>query len=108
MADTNAKDLLLEEIKNFFSEVDMLKKKNSVKVLGCGSVRESRKRRVESSGRNDVLRGALTNLGKYNEGELDYVWVSFPCDEDDFNKHLKNFSFGINALYCFCRLFPAA
>lgn len=25
----------------------------------------------------DVLRGALTNLGKYNEGGLDYVWVPF-------------------------------
>ena len=66
----------------------MLKKKNSVKFTGR-SVRESRKRRVESTGSGDVLRGALTNLGKYNEGELDYVWVPFPCDEDDFDKYLK-------------------
>lgn len=42
----------------------------------------------------DVLRGALTNLGKYNEGELDYVWVPFPCDEDDFEDYLKQVGIG--------------
>lgn len=42
----------------------------------------------------DVLRGALTNLGKYNEGGLDYVWVSFPCDEDDFQEYLKQIGIG--------------
>lgn len=42
----------------------------------------------------DVLRGALTNLGKYNEGDLDYVWVSFPCDEDDFQDSLKKIGIG--------------
>ena len=42
----------------------------------------------------DVLRGALTNLGKYNEGGLDYVWVSFPCDEDDFQESLKKIGIG--------------
>lgn len=42
----------------------------------------------------DILRGALTNLGKYNEGGLDYVWVSFPCDEDDFQEYLKQIGIG--------------
>ena len=42
----------------------------------------------------DVLRGALTNLGKYNEGGLDYVWVSFPCDKDDFQDSLKKIGIG--------------
>lgn len=42
----------------------------------------------------DVLRGALTNLGKYNEGDLDYVWVSFPCDKDDFQDSLKKIGIG--------------
>lgn len=42
----------------------------------------------------DVLRGALTNLGKYNEGVLDYVWVSFPCDEDDFQDSLEKIGIG--------------
>lgn len=42
----------------------------------------------------DVLRGALTNLGKYNEGGLDYVWVPFPCDEDDFQEYLKQIGIG--------------
>lgn len=42
----------------------------------------------------DVIRGALTNLGKYNEGGLDFVWVSFPCDEDDFQDSLKKIGIG--------------
>ena len=42
----------------------------------------------------DVLRGALTNLGKYNEGGLDYVWVSFPCDEDDLQDSLEKIGIG--------------
>lgn len=42
----------------------------------------------------DVLRGALTNLGKYNEGGLDYVWVSFPCDEDAFQDSLEKIGIG--------------
>lgn len=42
----------------------------------------------------DVLRGALTNLGKYNEGDLDYVWVPFPCDKDDFQEYLKQIGIG--------------
>ena len=31
----------------------------------------------------------ITNLGKYNEGELVGEWVEFPIDEDDFNEVLK-------------------
>lgn len=34
-------------------------------------------------------RVALTNLGKYNEGELRYVWLSLPYDEDHLEKALK-------------------
>lgn len=47
----------------------------------------------------DVLRGALTNLGKYNDGKLDYVWVSFPCDEDDFKESLKEIGIGDGSVY---------
>lgn len=39
----------------------------------------------------------ITNLGKYNEGELAGKWVSFPIDEDDFEEVLK--SIGINDEY---------
>lgn len=42
----------------------------------------------------DVLRGALTNLGKYNEGDLDFVWVPFPCDKDDFKEYMKQIGIG--------------
>lgn len=42
----------------------------------------------------DILRGALTNLGKYNEGGLDYVWISFPCDEDAFQDSLEKIGIG--------------
>lgn len=36
-----------------------------------------------------TLRAYITNLGKYNEGELVGQWVDFPCDEDDFEEILK-------------------
>lgn len=29
------------------------------------------------------LKGYITNLGKYNEGELVGKWITFPIDEDD-------------------------
>lgn len=31
-----------------------------------------------------TLRACITNLGKYNEGELVGQWVDFPCGEDEF------------------------
>ena len=36
-----------------------------------------------------TLRAYITNLGKYNEGELVGQWVNFPCDEDDFAEVLE-------------------
>lgn len=36
-----------------------------------------------------TLRAYITNLGKYNEGELVGQWVDFPCDEDDFEEILE-------------------
>ena len=30
------------------------------------------------------LKAFVTNLGKYNEGDLVGKWVEFPIDEDDF------------------------
>lgn len=39
----------------------------------------------------------ITNLGKYNEGELVGKWVSFPIDEEDFDKVLDDI--GINDEY---------
>ena len=35
------------------------------------------------------LKGALTNLGKYNEGELVYKWISFPISDEDLQTVLK-------------------
>ena len=32
------------------------------------------------------IKGFLTNLGKYNEGELVGRWVTFPIDEDEQNE----------------------
>lgn len=37
----------------------------------------------EALGDSD-FKAFITNLGKYNEGELVGKWVSFPIDEDDF------------------------
>lgn len=44
-----------------------------------------------------TLRAYITNLGKYNEGELVGQWVDFPCDEDDFEEILEEI--GINENY---------
>lgn len=35
------------------------------------------------------LRAFVTNLGKYNEGELVGKWVDFPIDEDEFEEVLE-------------------
>ena len=32
------------------------------------------------------IKGFITNLGKYNEGELVGKWITFPIDEDDLNE----------------------
>lgn len=32
------------------------------------------------------LKGYITNLGKYNEGELIGEWITFPIDEDELNE----------------------
>lgn len=37
-----------------------------------------------------TLRGYLTNLGKYNEGDLVGEWVTLPIDEDDFEDVCKH------------------
>lgn len=43
------------------------------------------------------LRGYLTNLGKYNEGELIGEWVTFPIDEDELDEIFERI--GINDEY---------
>lgn len=35
------------------------------------------------------IKGFITNLGKYNEGELIGEWITFPIDEDDLNEVFK-------------------
>ena len=43
------------------------------------------------------IEGYITNLGKYNEGELIGRWIEFPIDEDDLKKALEEI--GINEEY---------
>ena len=38
---------------------------------------------------NAIIKGYITNLGKYNEGILAYKLISFPIDEDELNEALK-------------------
>ena len=40
---------------------------------------------------------ALTNLGKYNEGELVYKWLSLPFTDEELQETLENI--GINEYY---------
>lgn len=35
------------------------------------------------------IKGFITNLGKYNEGELIGEWITFPIDEDELNDVFK-------------------
>ena len=39
--------------------------------------------------KNAIIKGYITNLGKYNEGELIGKWIEFPIDEDELNEVLK-------------------
>lgn len=50
----------------------------------------------ESWGNDDKLffKAYITNLGKYNEGELVGEYVEFPIDEDDFEEKLKEIGIG--------------
>lgn len=43
------------------------------------------------------IKGFITNLGKYNEGELIGKWITFPIDDDDLEKVLEEI--GINERY---------
>ena len=38
---------------------------------------------------NAIVKGYITNLGKYNEGVLAYKLISFSIDEDELNEALK-------------------
>jgi antirestriction protein len=44
-----------------------------------------------------MLKGFITNLGKYNEGELVGEWISFPIDEDELEEVF--YRIGINEEY---------
>ena len=37
-----------------------------------------------------MIKVALTNLGKYNEGELVYKWLELPCTDEEFRDALKD------------------
>ena len=39
--------------------------------------------------KNAIIKGYITNLGKYNEGVLACKLISFPIDEDELNEALK-------------------
>jgi len=51
----------------------------------------------ESTGDNKMFKAYITNLGKYNEGELVGEWLSFPCTEEEWNACLKRI--GIDSTY---------
>ena len=44
-----------------------------------------------------MLKGFITNLGKYNEGELVGEWITFPIDEDELKIVFERI--GINEQY---------
>lgn len=39
--------------------------------------------------KNSQAKVAVTNLGMYNEGSLNYEWLNVPCEREEFNAALK-------------------
>ena len=48
----------------------------------------------ESKGDRKMFKAFITNLGKYNEGELEGEWLEFPCTEEQFEDCLKRIGIG--------------
>lgn len=40
------------------------------------------------------IKVALTNLGQYNEGRLNYVWLDLPASEDEIKQAMKEIDIG--------------
>ena len=59
----------------------------------CATKKKSEKKITEST-EAPYFKAYITNLGKYNEGDLVGKWVEFPIDEDDFNEELKSIGIG--------------
>ena len=56
---------------------------------------ESYKKKPLKEARNDSpFKAYITNLGKYNEGDLVGEWVDFPIDEDEFQGILNKIQIG--------------
>lgn len=45
------------------------------------------------------LRVALTNLGKYNEGELIFEWLNLPASDEQIEKAFKNIEVADGTMY---------
>lgn len=45
------------------------------------------------------MKGFITNLGKYNEGELVGKWIDFPIDDDDFKSELESIGVKEGTMY---------
>ena len=45
------------------------------------------------------IRIALTNLGKYNEGELTYAWLSLPATDEEIAESFKEISVAPSTMY---------
>lgn len=41
-----------------------------------------------------MIKGFITNLGKYNEGELVGEWITFPIDEDELEEVFERIGIG--------------
>lgn len=87
-------DVTIDTIGNFISDKEMRKPIGS--TCGKKSVKASRKPiKAATDISNPYIRIFLTNLGKYNEGELVGEWVDLPVD--DFDEVLERI--GINEQY---------
>ena len=70
--------------KSLTGDTNMIEKENSV----------PQKPLKEDAEDKLYFKAYITNLGKYNEGDLVGEWVEFPIDEDDFDAVLKRIGIG--------------
>lgn len=80
--------------------VKVLMSLNVIKLLVVavdGIIKKIKKEELQESFGDDeelYFKAFITNLGKYNEGELVGEYVEFPIDEDDFEEKLKEIGIG--------------
>lgn len=60
------------------------------------SIESGKKKKLTEAAEQPYFKAFITNLGKYNEGDLVGKWVEFPIDEDEFQDVLNSIDIDAN------------